>query len=166
MINISGLHVICSVALNKSQVNIIGVAKQYKKVHTCKMTTLNTTDRYTDEDIHIKNRTDVHEPVTIITRRAPTRRSNTAIACYIVRFTRTRIHIYLYKLILDDTYMVILLYRKRTIARSLYLAGPTKLERGKEHISPQHLQKLTAVVFTNQNFSNGLKVFYTRTLST
>jgi len=42
------------------------------------MTMLNTTDRYTDEDIHIKNGPQVHAPVTIITRRTPTRRSNAA----------------------------------------------------------------------------------------
>jgi hypothetical protein len=77
----------------------------------------------------------------------------------IVRFTRTRLHIH--KLILDDTCMFIMLYRKGTIAK--YLAGPTKLERGKEHISPQHLQKITAVASTNQNFANNFQVFYTRT---
>jgi hypothetical protein len=56
--------------------------------------------------------------------------------------------------------MVILLYRKGTIAKSLYLAGPTKLERGKELTSPQHLQKITAFASTNQNFANNFKVFY------
>jgi len=71
----------------------------------------------------------------------------------------------MYKLILDDTYMVILLYRKGTITESLYLADPTKLERGKEHIPSQHLQKIAAVASTNQNFANNFKVFYTRTLS-
>jgi hypothetical protein len=82
---------------------------------------------------------------------------------YIVRFTRTRMHIH--RLILDDTYMVILIYRKGTIAKYLYLAGPTKLERGKKHISPQHLEEITAFASINQNFANNFNVFCTRTLS-
>ena len=80
---------------------------------------------------------------------------------YIVGFIRTRIHIH--KLILGDTYIVIMLYRKGAIAKSLYLAGPTKLEGGEEHISPRHLHNITAVSSTNQNFAKNFKVFYRRT---
>ena len=51
------------------------------------------------------------------------------------------------------------------ISNAVYLAGPTKLKGGKEHISPQHLQKITAVASKNQNFANNFEVFYTRTFS-
>jgi len=128
------------------------------------MTTLNTTDRYTERGYTYKEgatgarASNQHNTTHTYTQKQCRNRVS-----YIVRFTRTRIQ--RYKLILDDKCMVILLYRKGTITKSLYLAGPTKLERGKEHISSQHLQKVAAVASTNQNFANSFKVFYTRNLS-
>lgn len=104
------------------------------------MTTLNTTDRYTERGYTYKEgATRARASNRHNTTHTYTQKHRRNSVSYIVRFTCTPIQTYM--LMLDDTCMVILLYRKGIITKCLYLADPTKLERGKEHISSKHLQK-------------------------
>jgi len=100
------------------------------------MTTLNTTDRYTELGYTYKEGAtgpragNHHNKTNTYTQKQ--RRNRVS---YIVRFTRTRIQ--MYKLILDDTCMVILLYRKGTITKSFYCTWRT-LQKWNEARSTYH----------------------------